>query len=131
MDDPQSTGSPLSGGFSTDALKEIFRDAVKFWEMGRIGYNLVLVTVTLAWVILTWPHFEPAMTWWSGLRLLVLAAIANVLYCAAYPVDFAFQHSPLRPEWREYRWILWFLGTLFAILLTCYWIADEIYPYVN
>jgi hypothetical protein len=27
--------------------------------------------------------------------------------------------------------ILWLLGTLFALVVTCYWIADEIYPYVG
>jgi hypothetical protein len=109
----------------------IIKDALKFWELGRLGYNGVLATVTLAWVILTWPHFEPAITWRGGFMLLVLAGIANVLYCAAYPVDLLMQHSELRPLWRQWRWLLWVSGTLFALMLTCYWIADEIYPYVE
>lgn len=108
----------------------IIKDALKFWELGRLGYNAVLATVTVAWVILTWPHFEPAFTLRGGLMLLALAGIANVLYCAAYLVDLLLQHSDLRPPWRQWRWLLWLSGTLFALLLTCYWIADEIYPNV-
>ena len=108
----------------------IIKDALKFWEVGRLGYNAVLATLTLAWVILTWPHFEPAFTWRGGFMLLVLAGIANVLYCAAYPVDLLLQHSELRPLWRQWRWLLWVSGTLFALMLACYWIADEIYPNV-
>ena len=109
----------------------VIKDALKFWEMGRLGYNAVLATVTMAWVILTWPHFEPAFTLRGGLMLLVLAGIANVLYCAAYPVDLLLQYSEWRPLWRRWRWLLWAAGTLFALLLICYWIADEIYPHVE
>ena len=110
---------------------EIIEDAVKFWEIGRLGYNAVLAALTVTWVALTWPHFEPAFTLRGGFMLLVLATIANVLYCAAYPVDLVLQFSELRPPWRRWRWLLWAAGTLFAVLLTCYWIADEIYPHVE
>lgn len=107
---------------------ETIKDALKFWELGRLGYNAVLALATAAWVVRTWPHFAPAFTLRGGLMLLVLAGIANVLYCAAYPVDLLLQHSDLGPVWRQWRWLLWASGTLFALLLTCYWIADEIYP---
>ena len=110
---------------------EIIEDAVKFWEIGRLGYNALLTALTVTWVVLTWPHFEPAFTLRGGLMLLVLAMIANVLYCAAYPVDLVLQFSELRPLWRQWRWLLLAGGTLFALLLTCYWIADEIYPHVE
>lgn len=108
----------------------IIKDALKFWEFGRLGYNVVLAAVTVAWVAFTWPHFEPAFTLRGGLLLGVLAGIANFLYCAAYPVDLLMQHTELQPLWRRWRWLLWVAGTLFALLLTCYWIADEIYPNV-
>ena len=110
---------------------ENIKDALKFWEIGRLGYNAVLAAATVAWVWCTWPHFEPAFTWRGGLMLLVLAGIANILYCAAYPVDLVMQYSALQPFWRRWRWLLWAGGTLFALLLTCYWIADEIYPHVE
>jgi hypothetical protein len=32
--------------------------------------------------------------------------------------------------WRKYRWALLLTGTLFAMLVENYWIADEIYPFV-
>ncbi|MDI1320663.1 MAG: hypothetical protein PSW75_10800 [bacterium] len=116
---------------ATPPFPEIIRDALKFWELGRLGYNAVLASITVAWIVLTWPHFEPAFTLRCGLMLLALAAIANVLYCAAYPVDLLLQSSEWRPLWRQWRWLLWAGGTLFALLLTCYWIADEIYPHVE
>jgi hypothetical protein len=37
-------------------------------------------------------------------------------------------HSSLDSVWRRRRWILWLIGTLFAIVLASYWIVDEIYP---
>jgi hypothetical protein len=61
----------------------------------------------------------------------VLGLIANVPYCAVYAVDIPLQRSSIRGAWQRYRWILWLGGMLFAMLVTCYWIADEIYPYVN
>jgi len=61
----------------------------------------------------------------------VLALLANVCYCAAYLVDIPMQGSPLSITWRRRRWGLWVIGTLFAIVVENYWIADEIYPFVR
>jgi hypothetical protein len=56
----------------------------------------------------------------------VSALLANVCYCAAYLVD-----VPLLSRYGlRLRWPLWVAGTLLAALIECYWIADEIYPYV-
>jgi hypothetical protein len=38
------------------------------------------------------------------------------------------QLSTLAATWKRHRGILWLVGTLFALLLANYWIADEIYP---
>jgi len=46
-------------------------------------------------------------------------------------VDIPMQLSPLSTVWRRRRWALLLMGTLFAILVENYWIADEIYPYVR
>jgi hypothetical protein len=108
-----------------------FKDAARFWEPRRIVYNLVLTIVVFAWLILTWPHFRPALTLQSLLPLLVLAAMANVCYSTAYLADVLLQYSPFRHFWQRQRWSLWLVGTLFAVLLACYWIADEIYPSVK
>jgi len=107
-----------------------FSEAARFWEPRRIVYNGALTAVVLAWFILTWPHFRPALQWQSLLLLLVLAAIANVCYCAAYLADLLLQCSKFREVWRCRRGWLWLAGTIFGVLLACYWIADEIYPEV-
>ena len=65
------------------------------------------------------------------MQLLALAAIANVTYCAAYGAEIAAWHCTFRDTWKSRRWILWLAGTFFAVVLECYWIADEIYPYVR
>ena len=114
-----------------ETLRARLRDAARFWEPRRIAYNLILTAVVVAWLILTWPHFRPALTLQSLLLLLVLAAVANVCYSAAYLADVLLQFSPFRNLWQRRRWSLWLVGTLFAVLLACYWIADEIYPSVR
>ena len=112
-------------------FKAIFREMVRYWEPRRIVYNVVLAAVVVAWIAFTWPHFRPAFTMGGLLVLLVLAAIANACYCAAYVADAAMQRTPFRSTWLHARWAFWLAGTLFAIALAWYWIADEVYPYVG
>ncbi|MGH9709326.1 MAG: hypothetical protein ACRD37_02110, partial [Candidatus Acidiferrales bacterium] len=82
------------------------------------------------WIVSTWPHFRPALTWTSFVALIVLAMLANLCYCSAYVADIAMQFSSFREMWRRRRWGLWLLGMIFAAVLANYWIADEIYSYV-
>jgi hypothetical protein len=110
---------------------DILRNAIRFWEPRRIWYNAALAALTIAWVVLTWPHFRPVFTLTSLAKLIVLALLANVCYSAAYLVDLPMQLSAFRVGWQRWRWVMWSLGTLFALLFTYYWIADEIYPYVS
>jgi hypothetical protein len=121
------------------ALIQPLANALRYWEARRLIYNVLLAAVALAWLAFTWPHFRPAVhLMWvppgeqhTVLALLtVLALSANICYTAAYLVDIPLQVSFAAP-WRRRRWVLWLAGTLFAILLENYWIADEIYPYVN
>jgi hypothetical protein len=79
-----------------EPFKAVFRDSLHFWEPRRVVYNLVLAAVTLAWLIFTWPHFQPALTLDALAKLLVLAAIANVAYSAVYAADIPFQLSSIR-----------------------------------
>jgi hypothetical protein len=60
--------------------------------------------------------------------LIILVLLANVCYCAAYLVDIPLQLTFV--NWHKHRWGLLLTGTLFAILVENYWIADEIYPFV-
>ena len=110
---------------------ETFAKAVRFWEPRRILYNLILAAVVLAWIIFSWPHFRPAFHLWTLAPLTVLAVLANVCYCAAYLPDLAFQNSAVIAVSNRWRWALWTVGMLFAVLLANYWIADEIYPFVQ
>lgn len=116
---------PLPAG-----VRDIFTDAIRFWETRRVAYNVLLTAVVIAWVAITWPHFLAAMTLQSLAFLIVLAVAANLCYTAAYVADIPMQFSAFQPGWRRWRRGLWLAGTLFAILLENYWIADEIYPYV-
>jgi hypothetical protein len=124
---PQSLGvdgSPLS-------LQRSIGAAAGYWEARRIFYNLALGAVVFTWLVSTWPHFRPAFDLLSLARLVILAVLANVCYCAAYLVDIPMQYSALAAGWQRARFALWLAGTLFAILLANYWIADEIYPFVR
>lgn len=109
----------------------VFEDALRYWEPRRIAFNVALVLLAAAWVVLTWPHFQPAFRLDVIPKLLVLGVLANVCYSAAYLVDLPAQHSGAAATWRRRRWVLWLGGTLFALLVATYWIADEIYPFVD
>jgi hypothetical protein len=122
----------LSAGKSPQPpLSPPWRDALHFWEPRRLLYNLVLAAVVVTWIVATWPHFRPVFTLFDLLRLTILGLIANALYCSAYFLDLPLQHSSFGPQWRSRRWALWLVGMLLAFLLTNYWIADEIYPFVG
>jgi cobalamin synthase len=125
---PQQT-SP-SAVSAAPRFGELLSDAVRYWEPRRIGYNGILALVVLGWVVFTWPHFRSALTWNSLLVLCVLAVLANICYCAAYLVDVPAQYTSYAQFWRGRRWVLWLAGVLFAALIACYWVADEIYPAV-
>lgn len=131
MDATHSNQTPVQNEGQPGALRDVLSDAIRYWEPRRVIYNLVLVMVVMAWLLFTWPHFRSAVALGSLLFLCVFAILANVCYCAAYVVDIPMQYSLFQGLWRRRRWGLWLTGTLFAILLANYWIADEIYPYVH
>ena len=115
----------------TDGRAIDLKDAARFWERQRIWYSAVLFAIVLLWVVLTWPHFRPAMNWVALGKMTVLGLLANLCYCSGYVTEGFIQ--PLLPQqfWRRARWAVWIAGMLFAILLTNYWVADEIYPDVQ
>lgn len=131
MDVAHSTQSQNFPNSPAPHFRALLAGSIRFWELRRLFYNLLLAAVVLTWVAASWPHFRPMLNLHSLLQLTILALIANACYCAAYLVDVSLLSSPLVETWIRYRWILWLLGTLFAILLANYWIVDEIYPFVN
>jgi hypothetical protein len=112
-------------------MREILAGAARFWEPRRLVYNFLLAAVAVVWVAGTWPHFRQAFTLHSLLLLSVLALLANLCYCSAYLLDVSMQPSAPSSAWFLSRRIIWVLGTVLAIVLENYWIADEIYPFVR
>lgn len=94
-------------------------DALRFWETGRIAFNLALLALTVGGAFLSIGADASRFEHWLMLApaLLVLAAVANLLYCAAYPVDLLAQASEFREPWRRWRWLLWAAGTGLALLM--------------
>ncbi|MGH8427778.1 MAG: hypothetical protein ACRES7_07325 [Gammaproteobacteria bacterium] len=114
---------------SATTFTETLRGAIRYWELRRLPYNLALTAVFVAW--LAWaPHFGP-FTQQDLLALFVLALLANACYFAAYAVELVMNRLHLWESWQSKRWILWLAGTLFAVALEYYWIADEIYPQLH
>ena len=110
---------------------EVLHDAIRYWEPRRAVYNIALTAIVIIWIMRTWPHFRDAMTLSSLLKLVVLGLLANVCYSAAYFVDIPVRRWSAGAWWQRGRLGLWTVGTLFAALLTNYWIVDEIYPFVH
>jgi uncharacterized membrane protein len=121
--------TPFQNGDGQTAPK--IAEAVRCWERGRIIYNAALLLVVLLWIALSWPHFRPSLTWSSLVAVLVLGLLANLCYSAAYIAEVGMRTCLPRDTWRRNRQIIFVLGTLFAIVLTNYWIADEIYPHAS
>lgn len=105
--------------------------APRFWERGRVLYNMILTGVALFWFLTDWQHYRPAVNWSGFGAMLVLALLANVCYSAAYLGEIPIQQLFPAERWRRLRWAVWIVGTLFAVLLETYWINDEIYPGVG
>lgn len=116
--------SPPAGDVSRTPASAL-REACRYWEMRRLPFNLALAAVFAAW-LLCGPPLGP-VTAPDLLALLALALAANALHCTAYPIDLALRHRPA--GWHRYgRAVLWSLGTMLALALESYWIADEIIP---
>jgi tellurite resistance protein TehA-like permease len=105
--------------------REHVTDALKFWELARLPYNLVLAVIAAALLSFGRADIEAWLN--LALPLFILAVIANVLYCIAYPVDLLIQASDFRAQRRVVRWGLWAVGTTFAGVLAYYTLGG---PYI-
>jgi len=97
--------------------RNLVGDAIRYWERHRIVYNLVLLVVVAAIFGANAAAFGRIASFDLFLQLFLLAGLANVAYCAAYPVDFTVQWSSLRPSWLRVRWVLFLIGLAFATTL--------------
>jgi hypothetical protein len=98
-------------------IREILTDALRFWEWRRLFYNLALAAVVLFKFAHAWPASKAILTFDGALGLFLLAVLANVAYCAAYLVEVLVQFSEFREPWRKWRFVLWIVGTAFAVVL--------------
>ncbi|HET9803274.1 MAG TPA: hypothetical protein VFP96_08560 [Candidatus Acidoferrum sp.] len=102
-------------------LREAVSNAIKFWEPRRILYNVLLAAIVIGhffYFSKTLANMKSIMSFDGVLGLFLLAVLANVAYCAAYPVDLFAQWSSYREVWLRYRWLLFILGLIFAAILT-------------
>lgn len=92
----------------------LINDAIAYWERKRLVYNGVLACVVFCcWggeILTAKPHECLGLAF----VLLFFAAIANVLFCLAYPIDIVLQFSPLRAKWKRCRWVLFASGLMIA-----------------
>ena len=110
----------------THPVVEISHATWRYWEPRRLAYNGALGLVALGWLVLTWPHFRPAFNVRALSGLAVLTVLANVCYSAIYLVEVLARFSPVRTVWWRWRGAIWVLGTLFALAVEMYWIADDL-----
>ena len=99
-------------------LRAYLTDAIRFWEPGRILYNLTLAAIVGTYFAIAYPSSKATLTLDFCLILFLLAVLANVAYCAAYVVDIFAQASGFREVWRRYRKLLFVIGTVFAAIIT-------------
>jgi len=125
------TALPTQSQSPSGPLRGFLADAIRFWEARRLVYNLILAIVVVVWIAASWPHFRPMFTPHGLLLLVILALLANACYCAAYILDIPMQSLFVGDSLRYWRWCLWVIGTLLAVVLANYWIVDEIYPFVR
>lgn len=99
-------------------VRDVLSDAIRYWELRRLVYNVVLALIVLTYFVINWPQSRAAASFDGVLFLFVLAILANVCYCAAYLGDVFVQVSGLRDVWRRWRWVLFVVGTVFAAIIT-------------
>jgi hypothetical protein len=99
-------------------FRESVSDAIRFWEPRRLVYNGLLALIVLVYFLKAYPMSKAILTLDSILGLFLLAVLANVGYCAAYLADVFAQWSSYRDLWRQYRWVRFAVGMLFAGILT-------------
>src|SRR6266436_5037290 len=102
----------------TPGYREVASDAIRYWEIKRIFYNLALAGVVLIHFFAAWPGSREIFQVDALLGLFLLAVLANIAYCAAYIVDIFAQASGFRELWQRYRWLLFAIGTTFAAIIT-------------
>jgi hypothetical protein len=109
-------------------LRESVTGAIRYWEPRRLIYNAVLAAIILIYFGLNYPASKSILSVNFVLSVFLLAVLANVAYCAAYPVDVFVSASNYREEWRKYRWIVFIIGLSFAAIITRFFALGMFQP---
>ena len=109
-------------------LRDFATDAIKFWEPWRLVYNLALAVIVIIYFAIEYPFSKAILSVDFCLGLFLLAVIANIAYCAAYIVDIFVQASGFREVWRQYRKLLFVIGTVFAAIITRFVVMGMFHP---
>jgi hypothetical protein len=99
-------------------FRESVTATIRYWEPRRLIYNFVLAAIVLIYFGLSSGTIRSRVTLDLVLGLFFMAVLANVAYCAAYPVDIFVSASGYREQWLRYRWIIFVIGLLFAAVIT-------------
>jgi hypothetical protein len=110
------------------ALRESVTAAIRYWEPRRLIYNVVLAGVVLIYFGFNYPGSAKVISLNFVLGLFLLAVLANVAYCAAYPVDIFVSASNFREQWHKYRWIIYLIGLLFGATITRFFALGMFQP---
>jgi len=103
---------------ASSSLREFTTDALRYWELRRLFYNLILAAIVTGHFIAAWPSSRSAVTLNGVLGLFLLAVLANIAFSAVYVADLFIQFSGFRDSRRIWRWLLLLAGFSFAAVLT-------------
>ena len=101
----------------SQTFRESVTHAIRYWEPRRAAYNGVLAVVVAIYFGVYYPASRSFLSVDSILGLFLLVVLANVAYCAAYPVDIFVSASGYRDQWQKHRWILFIIGLMFAAII--------------
>jgi hypothetical protein len=99
------------------APRDALTDAIRYWERGRIFYNLALAAIVAGYFVAGWPLSATRVGWDLAQQLFLLGVLANIAYCAAYVPDLLMQLSDVRSAWLRVRWVLFAIGLAFAVII--------------
>ena len=108
----------------TSLFRESLTSAIRYWEKMRMVYNGILIVVVGACFVANYSTAKTEFTVKAQytvqivLFMILLAVLANVLYCTAYIADVLVQMSGYRERWVRYRWVLFSIGMTAASILT-------------
>jgi len=112
-------GAPQPGGaIGLGEIREFATDALRYWELRRLFYNLILAVIVAAHFFAAWPASRSSLTLDGILGLFLLSVMANIAYSAVYVADVFIQVSGFRASRARWRWILLIVGFSFAAVLT-------------